>query len=89
MTMKERRGAQLELAKAYRDGTGVNVDLTQSYLWFSIVSLAEVAQQREWAARDKKWNANNPRFAVPITIEKGGRHKSNVTKSQNTSQNLN
>jgi len=38
--------AQIELAKAYRDGTGVNVDLMKSYIWFSIAARAEGARQR-------------------------------------------
>jgi TPR repeat protein len=63
--------AQIELGKAYRDGTGVNVDLTKSYVWFSIASRAEVANQRRSAASWKKWNAANPKYAFPYEIKKG------------------
>jgi TPR repeat protein len=38
---------QTELAKAYRDGTGVNADLIKSYIWFSIAARAELAEPTE------------------------------------------
>jgi TPR repeat protein len=46
--------AQIELGKAYRDGTGVNVDLMKSYMWFSIASRAEVAEQKKRTDAGKK-----------------------------------
>ena len=72
--------AQIELAKAYRDGTGVNVDLMKSYIWFSIVARAEVADQRRSVDDQKKFNEALNKFAksigdeepqIPVKIEKG------------------
>jgi hypothetical protein len=38
-------------AKAYRDGTGVNVDLMKSYIWFSIA--AQIEKGEAQTERDK------------------------------------
>ena len=72
--------AQMELAKAYRDGTGVNVDLLKSYIWFSSVARAEVADQRRSLDNQKALNKAMKGFAksigeteprIPIRIERG------------------
>ena len=63
--------AQTELAKAYRDGTGVDVDLVMAYVWFSIAAREELFGEQERTDRKKKWNAENPRFALPIKFRKG------------------
>ncbi len=47
-----RTDSQMLLAKAYRDGTGVDVDLVKSYVWFSIAAHAEVVGQAQ-IERDK------------------------------------
>jgi len=72
--------AQIELAKAYRDGTGVSVDLIKSYIWFSIAARAELANQRSRVDDHKKREERTKEFAkpigeswpqIPIKIEKG------------------
>ena len=63
--------AQIELAKAYRDGTGVNVDLVMAYVWFAMAARQELADQQKNRDREKKFNAKNPEFARPIKFRKG------------------
>jgi hypothetical protein len=62
--------SQTELGKAYRDGTGLEVDLVKAYVWFSMAAREEIARQRERIDQQNKWNAENPRWARPVRYEK-------------------
>ena len=53
--------SQTELGKAYRDGTGLEVDLVKAYVWFSMAAREEIARQQGRIDRENKWNAENPR----------------------------
>lgn len=55
--------SQMRLAKAYRDGTGVSVDLVKTYAWFSMAAREQFARERETIDRNNKWNDENPRWA--------------------------
>ena len=64
--------AQAELAKAYRDGAGVEINLVKAYVWFSMAARQELADRQRHTDRRKNWNAENPRFTLPVSFEKGG-----------------
>jgi TPR repeat protein len=63
--------AQAELAKAHRDGTGVEVDRVTAYVWFSMAARQELADSQAHMDRRKRWNAQHPKFAQPPKFKKG------------------
>jgi hypothetical protein len=62
--------SQRELAKAYRDGRGVDVDLVKAYVWLSMAAREEIVREQRSIDQQKKWNAENPRWALPIEDKK-------------------
>jgi TPR repeat protein len=65
--------AQEELAKAYRDGTGVNVDLIKSYIWFAISARAEAENERKVSDLLKEVASNHtPHRKGKVQIERDG-----------------
>jgi hypothetical protein len=53
--------------RCFQFGTGVHVDLVKAYVWFSMTAREELARGQKSIDQQKTWNAENPRWALPLT----------------------